>query len=159
MDDRAAVARHGLELSGSQFVERGRADGHAEPAHTTAQYGWITGAFLVTYPLGGPLTGYLMERIGLRFGFLLCGPGVVPDLHGARLRHWLGGSVRTPRHARTCRGVVHTGRHAPCDVLVSAARARDSGGCRQYRHIGRRHRRAAADRNGRFFGTTGKPRS
>ena len=73
MDDRAAVARHGLELSGSQFVERGRADGHAEPAHTTAQYGWITGAFLVTYPLGGPLTGYLMDRVGLRMGFLLCG--------------------------------------------------------------------------------------
>ncbi|WP_323120697.1 MFS transporter [Burkholderia alba] len=42
---------------------------------STAQYGWITGAFLVTYPLGGPLTGYMMDRIGLRFGFLLCGVG------------------------------------------------------------------------------------
>jgi ACS family hexuronate transporter-like MFS transporter len=40
---------------------------------TTSQYGWITGAFLVMYPLGGPLTGYLMDRVGLRFGFLLCG--------------------------------------------------------------------------------------
>ncbi|SDH32794.1 Major Facilitator Superfamily protein [Paraburkholderia phenazinium] len=40
---------------------------------STGQYGWITGAFLVMYPLGGPLTGYLMDRIGLRFGFLLCG--------------------------------------------------------------------------------------
>ena len=40
---------------------------------STSQYGWITGAFLVMYPLGGPLTGYLMDRIGLRFGFLVCG--------------------------------------------------------------------------------------
>ncbi|MRT00209.1 MFS transporter [Ralstonia pickettii] len=40
---------------------------------TTQHYGWITGAFLVMYPIGAPLTGYLMDRIGLRFGFLLCG--------------------------------------------------------------------------------------
>lgn len=37
------------------------------------QYGWITGAFLVMYPIGAPLTGYLMDRIGLRVGFLICG--------------------------------------------------------------------------------------
>lgn len=40
---------------------------------TTQQYGWITGAFLVMYPIGAPATGYLMDRVGLRFGFLLCG--------------------------------------------------------------------------------------
>ncbi|WP_043283758.1 MFS transporter [Paraburkholderia oxyphila] len=40
---------------------------------STHEYGWITGAFLVMYPIGAPLTGYLMDRIGLRMGFLLCG--------------------------------------------------------------------------------------
>lgn len=40
---------------------------------STSQYGWITGAFFVMYPLGGPVTGYLMDRVGLRWGFLLCG--------------------------------------------------------------------------------------
>ncbi|NML32409.1 MFS transporter [Paraburkholderia antibiotica] len=40
---------------------------------STHEYGWITGAFLVMYPLGAPLTGYLMDRVGLRIGFLLCG--------------------------------------------------------------------------------------
>ncbi|SMG55467.1 MFS transporter [Paraburkholderia susongensis] len=40
---------------------------------STQQYGWITGAFLIMYPIGAPLTGYLMDRIGLRMGFLLCG--------------------------------------------------------------------------------------
>jgi MFS transporter, ACS family, hexuronate transporter len=40
---------------------------------TTHEYGWITGAFLVMYPIGAPLTGYLMDRIGLRAGFLICG--------------------------------------------------------------------------------------
>lgn len=39
----------------------------------TQQYGWITGAFLVMYPIGAPLTGYLMDRVGLRMGFLICG--------------------------------------------------------------------------------------
>ena len=37
------------------------------------EYGWITGAFLVMYPIGAPLTGYLMDRVGLRIGFLICG--------------------------------------------------------------------------------------
>ena len=37
------------------------------------QYGWITGAFLVMYPIGAPLMGYLMDRVGLRLGFLICG--------------------------------------------------------------------------------------
>lgn len=58
---------------------------------TTQQYGWITGAFLVLYPIGGPVTGYLMDRIGLRTGFLLCGVmwSVVCMLHG--LAHgWIG---------------------------------------------------------------------
>jgi ACS family hexuronate transporter-like MFS transporter len=51
---------------------------------STAQYGWITGAFFVMYPLGGPITGYLMDRIGLRFGFLICGVAwsVVCIAHG-----------------------------------------------------------------------------
>ncbi|NMM03355.1 MFS transporter [Paraburkholderia sp. RP-4-7] len=40
---------------------------------STHEYGWITGAFLVMYPIGAPLTGYLMDRIGLRAGFLICG--------------------------------------------------------------------------------------
>ncbi|CAG4887931.1 MFS transporter [Paraburkholderia saeva] len=40
---------------------------------STHQYGWITGAFLVMYPIGAPLTGYLMDRVGLRAGFLICG--------------------------------------------------------------------------------------
>ncbi|WP_233834079.1 MFS transporter [Paraburkholderia sp. ZP32-5] len=40
---------------------------------STHEYGWITGAFLVMYPIGAPLTGYLIDRVGLRFGFLLCG--------------------------------------------------------------------------------------
>jgi MFS transporter, ACS family, hexuronate transporter len=40
---------------------------------STHEYGWITGAFLVMYPIGAPLTGYLMDRIGLRMGFLICG--------------------------------------------------------------------------------------
>ncbi|NIF54362.1 MFS transporter [Burkholderia sp. Ax-1724] len=40
---------------------------------STHEYGWITGAFLVMYPIGAPLTGYLMDRVGLRMGFLLCG--------------------------------------------------------------------------------------
>jgi MFS transporter, ACS family, hexuronate transporter len=40
---------------------------------STHEYGWITGAFLVMYPIGAPLTGYLMDRIGLRWGFLICG--------------------------------------------------------------------------------------
>jgi ACS family hexuronate transporter-like MFS transporter len=39
----------------------------------TREYGWITGAFLVMYPIGAPLTGYLMDRVGLRMGFLMCG--------------------------------------------------------------------------------------
>jgi MFS transporter, ACS family, hexuronate transporter len=39
----------------------------------THEYGWITGAFMVMYPIGAPLTGYLMDRIGLRAGFLICG--------------------------------------------------------------------------------------
>ncbi|MFM0248742.1 MFS transporter [Paraburkholderia sediminicola] len=39
----------------------------------TQQYGWITGAFLIMYPIGAPLTGYLMDRVGLRMGFLICG--------------------------------------------------------------------------------------
>ncbi|MCC8392784.1 MFS transporter [Paraburkholderia sp. MMS20-SJTR3] len=42
---------------------------------STHEYGWITAAFLVMYPLGAPLTGYLMDRAGLRLGFLLCGLG------------------------------------------------------------------------------------
>ncbi|ADG18681.1 major facilitator superfamily MFS_1 [Paraburkholderia atlantica] len=40
---------------------------------STHEYGWITGAFLVMYPIGAPLTGYLMDRVGLRMGFALCG--------------------------------------------------------------------------------------
>ena len=40
---------------------------------STHEYAWITGAFLVMYPIGAPLTGYLMDRIGLRWGFLICG--------------------------------------------------------------------------------------
>jgi MFS transporter, ACS family, hexuronate transporter len=40
---------------------------------STQQYGWITGAFLFMYPIGAPLTGYLMDRVGLRAGFLICG--------------------------------------------------------------------------------------
>lgn len=39
----------------------------------THEYAWITGAFLVMYPIGAPLTGYLMDRVGLRMGFLMCG--------------------------------------------------------------------------------------
>jgi MFS transporter, ACS family, hexuronate transporter len=42
---------------------------------TTLQYGWITGAFLLMYPIGAPLMGYLMDRVGLRAGFLICGTG------------------------------------------------------------------------------------
>ena len=42
---------------------------------TTLQYGWITGAFLLMYPIGAPLTGYLMDRMGLRAGFVICGAG------------------------------------------------------------------------------------
>lgn len=42
---------------------------------STLQYGWITGAFLLMYPIGAPLTGYLMDRVGLRTGFLICGVG------------------------------------------------------------------------------------
>ncbi|MCX4161901.1 MULTISPECIES: MFS transporter [Paraburkholderia] len=58
---------------------------------TTAQYGWITGAFLVMYPIGGPLTGYLMDRVGLRFGFLLCGVlwSIVCMAHGLA-NGWVG---------------------------------------------------------------------
>ncbi|MBN4666809.1 MFS transporter [Pandoraea nosoerga] len=58
---------------------------------TTQQYGWITGAFLVLYPIGAPLTGYLMDRIGLRLGFLLCGVtwSVVCMLHGLA-DGWIG---------------------------------------------------------------------
>ncbi|MGA8657900.1 MAG: MFS transporter [Chthoniobacterales bacterium] len=40
---------------------------------STQQYGWITGAFLAMYPIGAPVTGYLMDRVGLRAGFLICG--------------------------------------------------------------------------------------
>src|SRR5471030_3416329 len=58
---------------------------------STAQYGWITGAFFVMYPLGGPVTGYLMDRIGLRFGFLICGVAwsVVCIAHGFA-NGWVG---------------------------------------------------------------------
>ncbi|MEQ5838560.1 MFS transporter [Paraburkholderia acidicola] len=58
---------------------------------STAQYGWITGAFLVMYPIGGPITGYLMDRIGLRFGFLLCGVlwSIVCMAHGLA-NGWVG---------------------------------------------------------------------
>ena len=39
----------------------------------TVQYGWITGAFLFMYPIGALSMGYLMDRVGVRAGFLICG--------------------------------------------------------------------------------------
>uniref|UniRef100_UPI003BEF2D05 MFS transporter n=1 Tax=Burkholderia arboris TaxID=488730 RepID=UPI003BEF2D05 len=58
---------------------------------TTADYGWITGAFQIMYTIGAPLTGYLMDRIGLRIGFLICGFGwsLVCFLHGF-IDGWIG---------------------------------------------------------------------
>ena len=46
-----------------------------QPHITTFQYGWITGAFLFMYPTGAPIMGYLMDRVGMRIGFLICGVG------------------------------------------------------------------------------------
>jgi MFS transporter, ACS family, hexuronate transporter len=40
---------------------------------TTVQYGWITAAFLFMYPIGALSMGYLMDRVGVRAGFLICG--------------------------------------------------------------------------------------
>lgn len=55
------------------------------------EYAWITGAFLVMYPIGAPLTGYLMDRIGLRAGFLICGIGwsLICMAHGL-VSGWVG---------------------------------------------------------------------
>ncbi|MFM0737255.1 MFS transporter [Paraburkholderia xenovorans] len=55
------------------------------------QYGWITGAFLVMYPIGAPFTGYLMDRIGLRTGFLICGAmwSLICMAHGL-VTGWVG---------------------------------------------------------------------
>jgi len=57
----------------------------------THHYGWITGAFLVMYPLGAPLTGYLMDRVGLRVGFFICGVAwsLVCMAHGL-VNGWIG---------------------------------------------------------------------
>jgi ACS family hexuronate transporter-like MFS transporter len=59
------LARSSLSVAAPAVMHQLRID--------TQQYGWITGAFLVMYPIGAPLTGYLMDRIGLRWGFLICG--------------------------------------------------------------------------------------
>jgi MFS transporter, ACS family, hexuronate transporter len=58
---------------------------------STHEYGWITGAFLVMYPIGAPLTGYLMDRVGLRMGFLLCGVAwsLICMAHGF-VQGWVG---------------------------------------------------------------------
>ncbi|VVE21606.1 MFS transporter [Pandoraea anhela] len=58
---------------------------------STHEYGWITGAFLVMYPIGAPLTGYLMDRVGLRVGFLICGIAwsLICMLHGF-VTGWVG---------------------------------------------------------------------
>jgi ACS family hexuronate transporter-like MFS transporter len=58
---------------------------------STHEYGWITGAFMVMYPIGAPLTGYLMDRIGLRAGFLICGVGwsLICMAHGF-VSGWVG---------------------------------------------------------------------
>lgn len=42
---------------------------------STHDYGWITSAFLVAYTFGAVLSGYLIDRVGLRIGFLICGLG------------------------------------------------------------------------------------
>ncbi|WP_281718844.1 MFS transporter [Pandoraea apista] len=57
----------------------------------THEYGWITGAFLVMYPIGAPLTGYLMDRTGLRMGFMICGVAwsLICMMHGF-VSGWVG---------------------------------------------------------------------
>jgi MFS family permease len=53
---------------------------------TTLQYGWITGAFLLMYPIGAPLTGYLMDRLGAACRVSDLRRRLVAHLYGARSR-------------------------------------------------------------------------
>jgi len=59
------LARSSLSVAAPTVMQALQIDTH--------HYGWITGAFLLMYPIGAPLTGYLMDRVGLRVGFLICG--------------------------------------------------------------------------------------
>ena len=40
---------------------------------TTEQYSWIVGAFQLAYTLFQPLCGWLIDVIGLKLGFMICG--------------------------------------------------------------------------------------
>lgn len=48
------------------------------------QYSWVVSAFQLCYTIAQPITGYLMDVIGLKIGFFNLCLVVVADQHGAR---------------------------------------------------------------------------
>lgn len=80
---------------------------------TTEQYSWIVGAFQLAYTIFQPLCGWLIDVIGLKFGFLICAIiwAIVSMLHAgagswlqlAILRFFMGAAeaAATPANAKT----------------------------------------------------------
>ncbi|WP_158784393.1 MFS transporter [Pantoea sp. BAV 3049] len=80
---------------------------------TTEQYSWIVGAFQLAYTLFQPLTGWLIDVMGLKAGFLICASiwslaclfhaGAGSWVHLLFLRFMMGGAeaAATPANAKT----------------------------------------------------------
>lgn len=80
---------------------------------TTEQYSWIVGAFQLAYTLFQPLTGWLIDMIGLKAGFMICASiwalaclfhaGAGSWVHLLFLRFAMGGAeaAATPANAKT----------------------------------------------------------
>ena len=89
-------------------------------AITTQQYSWILGAFQGAIMLQ-PLCGYVLDVIGLKFGFALFALAwsFISMAHGAGAQ--LDGAVLAARPARACRRIGESRRHEGDVGMVSGA--------------------------------------